>query len=203
MTSVVEATRFTEHFITANGLDGCGFQEWVLYPGMLFKASEVWWGHRGRRPAPHEGLDLCAYRDWRGRVHGLENHKIPVLYDGRVVGIVGDFLGQSVIVKHDIAAKLGGEFCTIYGHTIPESDVCVGGTVQQGETIASIADVNRSKSAAIPHLHISVGLASKAISYGELTWETIGDPDTMTLIDPLRFIDRYCLVVENAAQGAL
>jgi hypothetical protein len=202
MMLVAKETRFAEHFITVNGLDRRDFQEWILYPGMLFQASRMWWGERGMRPAPHEGLDLCLYRDWQGRVHRLdERYKIPVLYDGVVVGIIGDFLGQSVIVKHDIGATVGGGFCTIYGHTVPGGDICVGEAVQQGEVIASVADASRSRSAAVPHLHISVGLASQVISYSGLTWETIGNPDTMTLVDPLPFIDRYYLAAEDTVRG--
>jgi hypothetical protein len=38
---------------------------------------------------------------------------------------------------------------------------------------------------------------SKAISYGELDWENIGDPNTLTLMDPIEIIDRRCFVLSR------
>jgi murein DD-endopeptidase MepM/ murein hydrolase activator NlpD len=122
-----------------------------------------------------------------------------VLYDGVLVGILGDFLGESLIVKHAASDAGTTEFCTIYGHTVPRSDLCIGRVVKQGETIATVADVGRSRSGVSPHLHISMGLASGTISYGELDWGAIADPGIMTLVDPLPFIDRCCVVSGTTA----
>ena len=197
--ALLKATRFAEHFVKENGLGECDFKEWVLSSGMLFRASRIWWGDRGKRDSAHEGLDLGFYRDCRDKMYGLDdNTKIPVMYDGLVVCIVNDFLGESLIVKHSIPDNDIREFCTIYGHTDPESGMRTGSIVEQGEVIGSVASVNRSKSHSSPHVHISIGLPSRAISYDKLDWKAIGDPDTMTLIDPLQVIDRYCLVSDAA-----
>jgi hypothetical protein len=188
-------TGFSEHFVGANGLGERDFEEWVLCPGMLFGASGEWWGDRRRRRTPHEGLDLCYYADGQGGLHGLdEGARIPVLYDGVVVCAIDDFLGKSLIVNHDLADIGTARFCTIYAHTEPESGICTGRMVVQGEAIARVAGVGKSKSRACPHVHISAGMVSSDTPWGELDWQNMGDPGVMTLMDPLQFVDRYRLV---------
>lgn len=192
-------TRFTEYFIQNNGLDALGFECWIFCPGMLFNAMDKWWGGRGRRDRAHEGLDLCLYRDRRGRVLRLhEKTKIPVMYHGIVVKITHDFLGKSVIVEHGFREIDESKFCTIYGHTIPQADLRAGRFVREGEIIATITGSSRSKDNILPHLHISVGWLSKGVSYDELDWEKIGDLNTLTLLDPLYVIDGPYLALEGA-----
>jgi murein DD-endopeptidase MepM/ murein hydrolase activator NlpD len=184
-------TRFTEVIIRENALDERGFEEWIFFPGMLFNALDKWWADQGKRKKPHEGLDLCLYRDRRNRVHRLdEKTKIPAMYDGVVVRIVNDFLGKSVIIEHALSDSDNGKFCTIYGHTNPHAGLRVGRIVKQGDIIATLADSGKSKANILPHLHISLGWKSGFISYDEFDWETMGVTDTLTLLDPLYFIDR-------------
>lgn len=182
-------TRFTEYLIRKNALDEHGFKEWVFCPGMLFNAPDKWWGDQGKRDKPHEGLDLCLYRDRRDRMRHLdEKTKIPIIYDGTVVGIVNDFLGKSVIIEHSLTDSDKNRFCTIYGHINPHKGLHVGRIVKEGDIIATLAGLRNSKVKTLSHLHISLGLASKFISYDKLDWETIGAPNTLTLMDPLYVI---------------
>lgn len=93
----MEETLFSEHLVTCNSLRQAGLEQWAFYPGMLFGATEKWWGDRGRRPRPHEGIDLCLYTDKAGRAFRLhESSRIPVMLDGEIVKIEEDFLGKSV-----------------------------------------------------------------------------------------------------------
>jgi murein DD-endopeptidase MepM/ murein hydrolase activator NlpD len=170
---------------------------------MLFGASHAWWDDRDARPIPHEGLDLCLYRDLRGRVQGLEpGCQIPVLYDGVVVAVIDDYIGRSVIVRHSVS-EFGTRdvdvraACTMYGHTVPAPGLRAGATVRQGEVIAHVASVHKPGSDLRPHLHLSIGLVSRPIAYEALDWGAIGDPGTMRLIDPLPFIGRACLVEDG------
>jgi hypothetical protein len=192
--SSLKKTRFTEYFIQANASGEDGFKEWIFCPGMLFNALDKWWGDQGKRDKPHEGLDLCLYRDRRDRMHRLdEKTKIPVIYDGTVVGIVNDFLGKSVIIEHGLTDSDKNRFCTIYGHINPHKGLHVGRIVKEGDIIATLADLCNSKVKTLSHLHISIGWASKFISYDKLDWETIGAPNTLTLVDPLYVIgSHYC-----------
>ena len=183
-------TRFTEFLIQQNALDESGFKEWVFCPGMLFNATDKWWGDRGKRDKPHEGLDLCLYKDQEDTILRLgEKAKVPAIYDGIVVRIVDDFLGKSVVIEHLISDRDNNKLCTICGHTIPEDNLCAGKIVKKGDVIATLADSRRSKTNILPHLHISLGWTSKVISYDRLDWENIGAPNTLTLLDPLQIID--------------
>ena len=191
MTPPLSKTRFTEFLVRENSLDECGFEEWSFYPGMLFNAPDKWWGDQGKRDKPHEGLDLFLYRDQRDRILHLDKKtKIPVMYDGVVVGIVNDFLGKSVIIEHCFPDSDNRRFCTIYGHTNPHGGINIGRIVKQGDIIATLAAPGKSKAGISTHLHITVGWIFKFILYDRLDWETIGAPDTMTLLDPLNVIDR-------------
>jgi len=194
-TPCLRNTRFTEFLIRKNALDPGGFKGWVFCPGMLFNSTDKWWGDRGKRDKPHEGLDLCLYKDREDTILRLdETAKVPVIYDGMVVGIVDDFLGKSVIIEHLFPGCHNNRLCTIYGHTIPEDNLSVGKIVKEGEVIATLADSSTSKTNIFPHLHISLGWTSKEISYDTLNWENIGAPNTVTLLDPLQVIDWHYLI---------
>ena len=189
-------TRFTEFLIQKNALGESGFKGWVFCPGMLFNSTDKWWDDLGKRDKPHEGLDLCLYKDRKDTILRLgEKAKVPVIYDGTVVGIVDDFLGKSVIIEHLFSDCSNNRLCSIYGHTIPEDHLHVGNIVKQGDVIATLADSTRSKTNIFPHLHISLGWASKETSYDRLDWKNIGAPNTLTLLDPLQLIDGYYLIL--------
>ena len=195
----VKKSGFTDFFLRENGLDSFeDFKEWLLCPEMLMDASKKWWGDFGIRDVRHQGLDLCCYRTSKDKIIYLNGHtKIPAMYDGILVGVINDFLGKSLILKHSIPGVEAGNFLTIYGHTHPVQSIHIGKAYREGETIARVADMDNSKSRVIPHLHLSIGLLSKPVPYARLNWESMSDPDTMRLIDPLQMIDRYSVVPSN------
>jgi hypothetical protein len=191
-------TRFTEFLIRKNALDPGGFKGWVFCPGMLFNSTDKWWGDQKKRDKSHEGLDLCLYKDREDTILRLgEKTKVPVIYDGTVGGIIDDFLGKSIIIEHLFSDRDNNRLCTIYGHTIPVDHLHVGKIVKQADVIATLADSSRFKTYIFPHLHISIGWKSKAISYDRLDWENIGDPDTLTLLDPLQIIDGHYFILAS------
>jgi murein DD-endopeptidase MepM/ murein hydrolase activator NlpD len=199
-TSSLKNTRFTEFLIQKNTLEKGGFNGWVFCPGMLFNSTDKWWGDHRKRDKPHEGLDLCLYKDRDNTILGLgETAKVPVIYDGTVVGIIHDFLGKSIIIEHLLSRGESNRLCTIYGHTIPEDDLHVGFRVKAGDIIATLAGSNPSKSNIFPHLHISLGWTSRSISYDRLNWNNIADPDALTLLDPLQVIDWPYLILAHEA----
>jgi len=180
---------FTEIFVRENRLDEYGFKEWIFHPGMLFQSLEKWWGKGGSRPAPHEGLDLCCYRDGRDRTRRLdESARIPVLYDGRVVRIIRDFLGESLMVEHPRFERKDARFVTIYGHVNPLGAIRTGVGVKEGEIVAVLADGSRSRSGVGPHLHVTLGWFSKNVPLERLDWSRIAAPGTSRLLDPLPFV---------------
>jgi len=188
-TSFLRKSLFTQHLILKNDLHERGFERWVFHPGMLFRAQDKWWGDQEKRDKPHEGLDLLLYRDRCNQTRCLEkNARIPVLYDGVTVGIINDFLGKSIIVKHHITSGVNILMYTFYGHTIPQNRLHLGSIVEEGDIIATLSGVGNTKSGMFPHIHISLGWASRAISPDKLNWETLDALDTLTLLDPLPVI---------------
>lgn len=190
---------FTESFIRENALERNGFKKWIFTPGMLFGATDKWWGDQGKRDSPHEGLDLCLYRNGQNQTVRIEGKmKIPVMYDGVVDGILDDFLGKSLIIKHGFPTRDNRRFCTIFGHTRPYAGIEVGRRMLKGEAIAELAEVRNTTAGMISHLHVSMGWLAESISSKRLNWETINDPDVITLLDPLKVLDRdYQLLVGN------
>jgi len=191
-TPSLKKTRFTELLIRATALDDRGFKEWLFWPGMLFISLDKWGGDHGKRDKPHEGVDICLYKARRNRILRLDGKtKIPAMYDGVVVRIFNDFLGKSLIIEHGLPNSDNIRFCTIYGHTNPHVGLHIGSIVKGGDIIATLVDSIKSKHDIFPHLHISLGWTSKFISYDRLDWETIGAPNTLTLLDPLHVIDSH------------
>ncbi len=197
-------TDFNEFFARENALNKSDFKEWVFCPGMLFNSLDKWWGDQGRRGRPHQGLDLCQYRDRWDKVFALdEKMKIPAMYDGIVVTIINDFLGQSVIMEHGIPNSNKSRFYTIYGHTRPQDGLHVGRIFKEGDIIATLADSTKSKADIFPHLHISLGWAPGPVSHDKLDWETIGASNTLALLDPLHVIGRHYVVLAPGSPPCL
>lgn len=158
---------------------------------MLFNAMEKWWPSQGKRQRPHEGLDICLYRDRENRILSLdEKTKIPALYDGVVVRVMDDFIGKSVMVEHRLSDGDHSRFCTIYGHTNVSRDLHAGSIVKAGDILAFLARPNKVQSNIPPHLHISVGWISDRISYENLDWEIMSTSKALEWLDPLQVISR-------------
>ena len=152
--------------IEENGLDRNGFDSWLFCPGMLFNSPQKWWGDHGRRDYPHEGIDLCLYRDHSHRIRRLDEHtRIPVMHNGVVKAMFKDYLGTTVVIEHENSVNDTGVFISLYAHTNPRSDIAVGVIVKEGDIIATFGDTRNSKSRIIPHLHFSLGEPSDSFSY--------------------------------------
>jgi murein DD-endopeptidase MepM/ murein hydrolase activator NlpD len=176
--------------IERNGLGETGFERWAFYPEMLFGAQGKWWGDRGRRPRPHEGIDLGLYTDKAGQALRLpESSRIPVMFDGEIIKIEEDFLGESLYLGHEIDDGQGRQLFTIYGHTKPENVVRTGERFRQGEVIATLSPADRRIAGVPAHLHLSLAWVSKTQASEELNWELLHDPRVAILLDPLRVMD--------------
>jgi hypothetical protein len=109
-----------------------------------------------------------------------------------IVGIFNDFLGKSILIKHEISSADDGTLCTIFGHVNPEKEIYPGMRIEEGEIIASVANAGTSRMS--PHLHISIGWAKKEITDEFLDWKVISSSETLKLIDPLETIGRSSLI---------
>jgi len=189
-TMSLKKSRFTEMLIEENALDQSGFERWVFCQGMLFNSPDKWWGDHGQRDYPHEGIDLCLYKDRSLKIRRMnEKTRIPVMQDGVVKAMFKDYLGKAIIIEHEHPGSKIGRFISVYAHTHPRSEIEDGVIVKEGDIIATLADTSHSKSNIIPHLHFSLGKPSDSFSYEGFVWNTIRIPEMITLLDPLEIID--------------
>lgn len=189
-TLYLKKSRFTEMLIEENLLDQSGFERWIFCHGMLFNSPDKWWGDQGRRDFPHEGIDLCLYKDRGNRMRRInEKTRIPVMQDGVVKAMFKDYLGKAVVIEHEYSGSNTGRIISFYAHTHPLPEIENGMIVKEGDVIATLADTSNSKSNILPHLHFSLGVPSKSFSYDGFVWNTIRRPEMITLLDPLAVID--------------
>ena len=187
--SMLKKSGFTEYFIRTNALEGNEFKAWIFRPGMQFLSTDKWWGDCGNRISEHEGLDFCLYEDRQGNIQKItEKTKVPAMYPGRVKGLIEDFLGESVVLAHEIFRDGKYQLCTLYAHTQRRPGIGINEAIDEGDVIATVADTAGSKSGIAPHLHISAAWMDRGISYEDLDWQTMGRRPDIFLIDPLTLI---------------
>ena len=197
-------TRFTEMLLQANTLVPGDFKCWAFCPGMLFGATDKWWGDHGQRDFPHEGIDLCLYEDRSGRLLRLdEESRIPAMDDGVVRAMFKDYLGRAVIIEHHDFQGGEGSCLSVYAHTQPREGLRPGVIVRAGDIIATIAETRHSKAKILPHLHFSLGRPSPDLVYENFVWNIMRDPDRVALMDPLNAIDWPCQVLDPPTQYCL
>lgn len=181
---------FHERLLFFNNLDSLGFKEWIFHPAMLFGSPDKWWGDFGKRQRPHEGLDLYLYRTKEGNIHYLNGEtKIPVIFEGKVVKVSDDFLGESVFIGHDACDSNGNRLYTIYGHIKPGNYIRSRKRLSEGDVVGVIADTGNSGMAIPHHLHVSVAWIPDTIPVSEMGWQTINDSAGVMLQDPLSVIE--------------
>ena len=186
----LKKSRFTEMLIQENALDQSGFESWIFCHGMLFSSPDKWWGDHGLRDYPHEGIDLCLYRDRSRMIRRIdEKTRIPAMHDGVIKVIFKDYLGRAIIIEHGKFDSETGGFISFYAHTKPHADIEAGMIVKEGDIIATLADTSHSKANIIPHLHFSLGRPFRSLSYDRFVWNIIRDPEKINLLDPLTVID--------------
>jgi hypothetical protein len=186
-----QQTRFTQRILEKNHWDDRKISEWMFAPGMVFGSMDKWWGDAGKRKLPHEGLDLCLYQGCDGRIHSLEPATlIPAMFDGRVMKIMKDFLGMTMIMEHDPMDESDGKFLTIYGHANPAAGMETGCRVKQGDIVCSISWSAQIKTPGlVPHLHMTAGRCSSKLPYDRLDWDVIPATPLLTLLDPMPLLD--------------
>jgi hypothetical protein len=182
-------SRFLPDLLAHNQPGMHGFNRWIFQPGMLFQARETWWGERRPRPTPHEGVDLYSFADRHGRVSTLDEHtNIPAAFDGDIVKISRDFLGQSVFLRHDIWSD-GRQLWTIYGHLAPMAGLAIGETVAGGQIIACVSPSPGKRTVVPPHVHLTFAWMPAGVHPEPLNWSNLGTDPAITLIDPLPVLD--------------
>jgi len=189
MSMDMQSSIFTQMVLKANPSIRADFHSWMFHVGMLFDAPEKWWGGFGQRDFPHEGVDFCCFRDRSNHRHKLGTQtQIPVMFDGIVRAMFKDYLGQAIVVEHDISVSRGtskGGLLTVYAHTRPVHGLAPDTQLNQGDIIATIASTHQSKANILPHLHLSVAIPAPGISFDSFVWNIMRDPARMILLNPM------------------
>jgi len=186
---------FVDRLLRLNAWSAGGFLGWDLRPGMLFGAERTWWGGEAARPRAHEGLDLRGLINGQGRAVCLgEGTWIPPLADGQVVAVFADFVGQSLLLSHQMEASR--QFYSLYAHVLAAPGLVPGGHCPQGEAIARVAQGRPTGAPA--HLHLSTFWLVGGFT-GALSWPRLQQLAAIRWCDPLAFIGPNCPALHPGA----
>jgi hypothetical protein len=197
----LKSINYGRDIVRNNGIDDLGFRKWVFKSGMLFDSLEKWWPSEAKRPTGHEGLDICLYQDEHGDLRELVAPiQVPAAMEGRIVKIMRDFLGLSVVVYHEAFSDTEWGFYTIYAHTTPQDHINEAKHVEEGDLIATIQKTKtNSKLQMSPHLHISLGWIHRSLSVQNINWPAINKRMNMHLVDPLPLLQEEYIIHETSS----
>lgn len=171
----------------AKSLEARAGGTFVIKPGAEFGASHLWWGRRRPRQTLHEGVDFQEVLKDGSVEQLLPGFWVPAIADGVVVAVFDDFLARTVVMRHSesiLSLSSAGvsdrpsttepwQLCTLFAHVepqpgvVPGRHVCApGGSEAEAESVASIAV---SKTAAPPHLHVSMLAAPVSFPWATLS----------------------------------
>lgn len=157
---------------------------WVFDRGMLFQGIEKWWKKGEIRPRPHEGLDICFFKDENGNLQSLnENTIIPAPYDGTVVCIKEDFIGTSLFVVTDIRSDR--PLLWALGHMRVGSGISEGMRLKKSMPLGTLSPVLKRGFGLRSHLHISVGFLKTWEILKTIDWPKLSESTHIELLDPL------------------
>jgi Peptidase family M23 len=176
-------TRYLADLARVNGLkEGT---QWLFYPGMLQESFDKWWANFGRRPAAHEGIDICYFRQEKKMTHLADSLLIPAMEDGIVLNQCDDFLGQSLVISHDGFNHFSQRVVFVYSHLAVEKEIVPGGRVEKGQIIARVFDTGKIGSKLLPHLHLSCVELMEKTPLKDLNWHLFSNRDKIHLINPV------------------
>lgn len=182
-------SQFFTDLVEKNGITD--FDSWYFYSGMMFGSDDKWWGKGGTRPEPHEGLDICYYKNTTGDLKSLnEKTMIPVMYDGVVFDVSDDdYLGRSIFVRHDVRDKNDFFLHSVYAHANPEGGLTQGTVLRQGDLLARVADI-RERNLSIPgHIHVSMVFLPEDYPKDMLKWSILAVTYQARLVDPFGYLE--------------
>jgi hypothetical protein len=184
------ASPFIRLLVGQNGLEAIGVDRFIFYPGMLFGTTEKWWGKSGVRHSRHEGIDLCFFQTVSGHYCRMdESIKIPMAAESRVVHIMDDYLGRTVVVGEPENKGKDRPFLTIYAHLETDKNLRIGDKVSAGEVFANIAAVDSPKIPLLPHLHISMAWADQLPDFSRWSWKLLNQCGSECFVNPFeRFL---------------
>jgi hypothetical protein len=189
-------TSFAASLVRENRLDELGFSRFLFYPGMLFDSPDKWWGRPGFRHSRHEGVDLCLFETAAGGLCRLDSAAVvPMAGDSRVVRIMDDFLGRTVVAARRPPDAAERVLLTLYAHIRPDPGLTVGDRVADGSVFARIAPIGESGPPLLPHLHLSLAWAESLPDCRQWTWKMLNRCGSRSFLDPLERLGIPCRVI--------
>lgn len=181
--------RFAEYLqsiVRINRLDSGENNAWMFHPGMLFYSMDKWWGDYRFRATRHEGIDICYYgASGSPRLRGIRaGSLVPAMADGEVLHICNDFLGQTIIIRHQEAGDTPWPVVICYAHILPEQSLRIGDTVKKEALVARVIDTVKNPLLP-PHLHISCFEILSDILPSKWDWSLFTDNSKVRMISPV------------------
>lgn len=160
---------------------------WKIEQGMSFKSPLKWWGNKGTRKTLHEGIDLCSLYDIAGCRKLNSSYRFTPLFSGTVVGLFADFLGKSILFRHNIMDANGRQLYSVFGHVFPLPGIVSGAFVTESQPVVRLAE--SPKADILPdHLHISLMWILPLYEAEALNWDSIASSKNIFLVDPLEVL---------------
>ena len=181
--------RFFHDLLDVN--DITDFSRWFFYSGMIFGSSDKWWGKKGDRPSPHEGLDIGFYIDNHGNRRPFTPAiRIPVMDNGEVYYISeDDFIDSSIFVRHEYRDSNGWYLYSVYAHCHPHGHIKPGQSIQYGDSVATLGDPAKRNLKIPAHLHVSLMFLSIDYPPDMLKWDVLALSYQARLVDPFGYLD--------------
>ena len=159
--------------------------QWLFHCGMLFSSLNKWWGDFKFRHAIHEGIDITYFRTRSGEIKCFNpSTRIPAMDNGKIIHICDDFLGQTIVVEHDISISFNRRILFVYAHIIPETNVKTGILIHKDDIIATVCDTKKNPILP-PHLHFSCFEVPSYIPPKDLNWKLFSKNPDIHLIHPV------------------
>ncbi|MBF0101781.1 MAG: hypothetical protein HQK77_12825 [Desulfobacterales bacterium] len=182
----VMLSNFLDQLVIQNELCQHGFDSWFFHEGMCFQSMEIWWNNSKKRSMPHEGVDVCFYADIDHELKMLgTDADIPAIFSGECIHICKDFIGETLVLGHDIYNSAGHQLLTFYAHVDTKNTISLNTRIITGDIIAWIAPV--SKPSVLPHLHLSVAWISPDYSISTFDWKTYHHDSRLQFCNPMNF----------------
>ncbi len=157
---------------------------WVFYPGMLQDSPDKWWADFGRRHAMHEGIDICFFRI-NSRISALPpGTLVPAMFDGTLINVADDLLGQSMVISYNSGAKEKNLFM-VYSHLAVDGGLTPGTRISRDQIIARTFDTQIKKSKLLSHIHLSCMIVPGDVPRNALNWSLFPDRKQVEYINPV------------------
>lgn len=159
--------------------------QWLFHCGMLFSSKDKWWGDFQYRKSAHEGIDITYFRTDPDRLYQFDTSiQVPAMADGVVLNICDDFLGQTLVIRHECLTSVDRQVLFVYAHIQPDRLIKPGDVIKKNQIIASVCEPLKNPQLP-PHLHFSCFEVLKTVPSDHLNWDLFSKGLDVNMIPPL------------------